>query len=132
MVNWKGLGRAMARLTATTYVHFHQATSHAYDPCMPIVVVGAILGGIALVRFSPGVQSLSGELAIAGSACYLAVLAIALPCPQTSGSTTRSRAGPCSARLKTGRPLVRVGFAFTFSALFFHFRDWPATFSLVL
>jgi uncharacterized membrane protein len=78
MVNWIGLGRAMSRLSASTYVEFHQATNHTFNPYMPIVVVGALLGGIVLAILSPGIHSLSGELAIAGSVCYVAVLAIAL------------------------------------------------------
>ena len=78
MVNWIGLGRAMSRLSASTYVEFHQATNRTFNPYMPIVVVGAILGGIVLAILSPGIHSLSGELAIAGSVCYVAVLAIAL------------------------------------------------------
>jgi uncharacterized membrane protein len=45
---------------------------------MPIVVVGAILGGIVLAILSQGSHSVSGRLAIAGSVCYVAVLAIAL------------------------------------------------------
>jgi uncharacterized membrane protein len=77
MVNWIGLGRAMSRLSEPTYVEFHQATNDTFDPYMPIVVVGALLGGIALAIVSPGFQSLSGALAIAGSFCYAAVLAIA-------------------------------------------------------
>ena len=67
MVNWIGLGRAMSRLSASTYVEFHQATNHTFDPYMPIVVVGALLGGIVLAILSPGIPSISGELAIAGS-----------------------------------------------------------------
>ena len=78
MVNWIGLGRAMSRLSASTYVEFHQATNRTFDPYMPIVVVGALLGGIVLAVPSQGIHSLSGELAIAGSVCYFAVLAIAL------------------------------------------------------
>lgn len=78
MVNWIGLGRAMPRLSVSTYVEFHQATNHTFDPYMPIVVVGALLGGIVLAILSPGIHSLSAELAIAGSVCYAAVLAIAL------------------------------------------------------
>ena len=78
MVNWIGLGRAMSRLSVSTYVEFHQATNHTFNPYMPIVVVGALLGGIVLVILSPGIHSLSGELAIAGSLCYVAVLAVAL------------------------------------------------------
>jgi hypothetical protein len=41
MVNWIGLGRAMSRLSVSTYVEFHQATNRTFDPYMPIVVVGA-------------------------------------------------------------------------------------------
>ena len=78
MVNWICLGSAMSRLSVSTYVEFHEATNHTFDPYMPIVVVGALLGGIVLAILSPGVHSLSGELAIAGSVCYVAVLAIAL------------------------------------------------------
>ncbi|MEZ2130864.1 MULTISPECIES: anthrone oxygenase family protein [unclassified Sinorhizobium] len=78
MVNWIGLGRAMTRLSASTYVEFHQATNHTFNPYMPIVVMGAVLSGIVLAILSPGVQSLSGELAIAGSVCYAAVIVIAL------------------------------------------------------
>jgi uncharacterized membrane protein len=45
---------------------------------MPIVVVGALLSGIVLAILPPGAHSPSGELAVAGSVCYVAVLAIAL------------------------------------------------------
>jgi hypothetical protein len=76
MVNWIGLGRAMSRLSSSTYVEFHQATNDTFDPYMPIVVVSAILGGIVLAILSQGIHSLSGELAIAGTICYVAVLAI--------------------------------------------------------
>ena len=68
----------MPRLSVSTYVEFHQATNRTFDPYMPIVVVGALLGGIVLAILSPGVHSLSGDLAIAGVVCYAAVLAIAL------------------------------------------------------
>jgi uncharacterized membrane protein len=78
MVNWIGLGRAMSRLSASTYVEFYQATNRTFNPYMPIVVMGAILGGIVLAILSPGIRSLSGELAIAGSVCYATVIAIAL------------------------------------------------------
>jgi uncharacterized membrane protein len=78
MVNWIGLGRAMSRLSASTYVEFHQATNHTFNPYMPIVVVGAILGGIVLAMLSPGIHSVAGELAIAGSVSYVSVVAIAL------------------------------------------------------
>jgi uncharacterized membrane protein len=78
MVNWVGLGRAMSRLSVSTYVEFHQATNHTFVPYMPIVVVGSILGGIVLAIVSQGMHSLSGELAIAGCLCYAAGLAISL------------------------------------------------------
>jgi len=78
MVNWIGLGRAMSRLSASTYVEFHQASNHTFQPYMPIVVVGALLGGIVLAMLSPGIHSLSGKLGIAGSVCYALVLAISL------------------------------------------------------
>ena len=64
LVNWIGLGRAMSRLSGSTYVEFHQATNHTFNPYMPIVVVGAILGGIVLAILSPGIDSLSGALAV--------------------------------------------------------------------
>jgi uncharacterized membrane protein len=79
MVNWIGLGRAMSRLSVSTYVEFHQATNRMFDPYMPIVVVGALLGGIVLAILSQGIHSRAGELAIAGSVCYVAVMAIGLP-----------------------------------------------------
>ena len=108
MVNWIGLGRAMSRLSVSTYVEFHQATNHTFDPYMPIVVVGALLGGIVLAIVSRGVHALSGELAIAGSVCYAAVLA--MPRPQTSGSINRWHAGQFRARPMTGRAFAPIGF----------------------
>ena len=78
MVNWIGLGRAMSRLSVSTYVEFHQATNHTFDPYMPIIVVGALSGGIVLAILSPGLHSLFGKLAVVGSFCYVAVLAISL------------------------------------------------------
>ena len=45
---------------------------------MPIVVFGAILGGVALAVVSPGVHSSSGQLAITGAVGYAAVIAISL------------------------------------------------------
>ena len=78
MVNWVGLSRAMSRLSVSTYVEFHQATNHTFEPYMPIVIMGALLGGVVLAIFSPGIHSLSGELAIAGSVCYVGVMAVSL------------------------------------------------------
>jgi hypothetical protein len=60
MVNWIGLGRAMSRLSASAYVEFHQHTNHTFDPYMPIVVVGALTGGVALAAMY-GVHSISGN-----------------------------------------------------------------------
>jgi uncharacterized membrane protein len=79
MVNWIGLGRAMSRLSVSTYVEFHQAINRTFEPYMPIVIVGAFLGGIVLEILSQGIHSLSGELALAGTLCYVAVLAVSLP-----------------------------------------------------
>ena len=79
MVNWVGLARAMARLSsASAYTEFHQATNRTFDPYMPIVVFGALFGGIALAVVSSGVNSASGQLAILGAVCYAVVLAISL------------------------------------------------------
>ena len=67
IVNWIGLARAMSRLSSgSAYVEFHQATNKTFDPYMPIVVVGALLGGIFLAIFSSGIRSVPGQLAIAG------------------------------------------------------------------
>ena len=79
MVNWVGLARAMARISsASAYTEFHQATNRTFDPYMPIVVFGALFGGIALAVVSSGVNSASGQLAILGAVCYAVVLAISL------------------------------------------------------
>jgi hypothetical protein len=78
MVNWIGLARAMARLSsASAYTEFHQATNQTFDPYMPIVVFGALFGGLALAMVS-GVNSAAGQLAILGAVCYAAVSAITL------------------------------------------------------
>ena len=78
MVNWVGLARAMARVSsASAYTEFHQATNRTFDPYMPIVVFGAFFGGIALAAVS-GVNSVAGQLAIIGAACYAVVIAITL------------------------------------------------------
>jgi hypothetical protein len=38
MVNWVGLGRAMSRVSGSTYVEFHQATNRRFDPMLvPLV-----------------------------------------------------------------------------------------------
>ena len=78
MVNWIGLGRAMSRLSVSTYVEFHQATNHTFDPYMPIVVGGAIVGGIGLAVAS-GIHTTSGQLSAFGAGCYAAVIAITVP-----------------------------------------------------
>jgi hypothetical protein len=80
MVNWVGLSRAMARLSsASAYTEFHQASTQTFDPYMPIVVWGALLGGVVLAALSPGLSSISSQLAVAGIFCYAAVIAISLP-----------------------------------------------------
>jgi hypothetical protein len=78
MVNWVGLARAMAQVSsASAYTEFHQATNRTFDPYMPIVVFGALFGGIALAVVS-GVNSATGQLAILGAICYAVVIAISL------------------------------------------------------
>ena len=78
MVNWIGLGRAMSRLSVSAYVEFHKHTNHTFQPYMPIVVVGALAGGIALTVMY-GIHSISGQLAAAGAVGYALVLIITLP-----------------------------------------------------
>ena len=79
MVNWIGLARAMARVSsASAYAEFHQATNRTFQPYMPIVVFGAIFGGVALAVVSSGANPAAGRLAIAGAACYAVVIAISL------------------------------------------------------
>jgi len=77
IVNWIGLGRAMSRLSASAYVEFHQHTNRTFDPYMPIVVFGAVAGGVALAVMY-GVRSIPGQLAAAGAVCYALVIIIAL------------------------------------------------------
>lgn len=79
MVSWIGLARAMAQISsAAAYTEFHQAANRTFDPYMPIIVVGAIAGGVALSVLFSGGHSASGWLAIAGTICYATVLAISL------------------------------------------------------
>ena len=78
IVNWIGLGRAMSRLSVSAYIEFHQHTNRTFDPYMPIVVVGALAGGLALAVMY-GVHSIPGQLAAAGAVCYAVVIIIGLP-----------------------------------------------------
>jgi hypothetical protein len=78
IVNWIGLGRAMARLSVSSCVEFHQHTNLTFDPYMPIVVIGALAGGVALVVIY-GVHSIPGQLAAAGAFCYALVIVIGVP-----------------------------------------------------
>jgi uncharacterized membrane protein len=78
LVNWIGLGRAMVRLSPSTYTEFHQATNRTFDPYMPIVVLGAILGGVVLAVLSPGIGSPSGQFALIGIFCYAAGLFVSV------------------------------------------------------
>ncbi|MBV8834087.1 MAG: DUF1772 domain-containing protein [Acidobacteriaceae bacterium] len=78
MVNWVGLARAMAPLSPSTYIEFHQSTNRTFDPYIPIVVIGAIAGGIALAVAS-GIHTASGQLSAFGVVCYVAVIAIGVP-----------------------------------------------------
>ena len=78
MVNWAGLARAMAELSPSTYVELHQSTNRTFQPYMPVVVVGAIVGGVVLAVAS-GIQTASGQLSAFGAAGYAAVIAISVP-----------------------------------------------------
>jgi uncharacterized membrane protein len=78
MVNWIGLGRAMSRLSGSAYVEFHQHTNRTFVPYMPIVVNGALAGGVALAAMY-GLNSIPGQLAAAGALCYALVIIITLP-----------------------------------------------------
>ena len=78
VVNWIGLGRAMSRLSVSAYVEFHQHTNRTFDPYMPIVVIGALAGGVALVVMY-GVHSISGQLAGTGAVYYGLVIIIGVP-----------------------------------------------------
>src|SRR5215469_10919242 len=77
VVNWIGLGRAMSRLSVSAYVEFHQHTNRTFNPYMPIVVIGALAGGVVLALID-GVHSISGQLAATGALCYALVIIIAL------------------------------------------------------
>jgi uncharacterized membrane protein len=78
LVNWIGLGRAMSRLSVSAYIECHQQTNRTFDPYMPIVVVGALAGGVALAVVY-GVHSIPGQLAAAGAVCYALVIIIGVP-----------------------------------------------------
>jgi uncharacterized membrane protein len=78
LVNWIGLARAMSRLSVSAYVEFHQHTNRTFDPYMPIVVIGALAGGVALVAIY-GIYSVPGRLAAAGAVFYALVIIIGVP-----------------------------------------------------
>ena len=78
IVNWIGLGRAMSRLSVSAYVEFHQHTNRTFDLYMPIVVIGALAGGVALAVMY-GVHSIPGQLAAAGAVCHALVIMIGVP-----------------------------------------------------
>jgi uncharacterized membrane protein len=78
MVNWVGLARAMAQLSPSTYVELHQTTNRTFQPYMPVVVVGAVVGGVVLAVAS-GIHTASGQLSAFGVVCYGAVIAISVP-----------------------------------------------------
>jgi uncharacterized membrane protein len=78
IVNWIGLGRAMSRLSVSAYVELRQHTNRTFDPYMPIVVIGALAGGVALAVIY-GVHSIPGQFAAAGALCYVLVIIIGVP-----------------------------------------------------
>ena len=78
IVNWIGLGRAMSRLSVSAYVEFHQHTNRTFDPYMPIVVIGALAGGVVFTVMY-GLHSIPGQLAAIGAVCYALVIIIGVP-----------------------------------------------------
>ena len=67
----------MSLLSVSAYVEFHQHTNRTFNPYMPIVVIGALAGGVALAVMY-GVHSIPGQLAAAGAVCYALGLIISL------------------------------------------------------
>src|SRR3974390_125140 len=78
IVNWIALGRAMSRLSVSAYVEFHQHTNRTFEPYIPIVVIGALAGGIALAVMY-GVHSISEQPAATGAVCYALVVIAGVP-----------------------------------------------------
>jgi hypothetical protein len=68
----------MSRLSVSAYVEFHQHTNRTFDPYMPIVVIGALAGGVALALMYC-VLSIPGQLSAVGAACYALVIIIGVP-----------------------------------------------------
>jgi hypothetical protein len=68
----------MSRLSVSAYVEFHQHTNRTFDPYMPVVIIGALAGGVALAVMY-GVHSIPGQLAAAGAVCYALVIIIGVP-----------------------------------------------------
>ena len=68
----------MSLLSVSAYVEFHQHTNRTFDPYMPMVVVGALAGGVALAVMY-GVHSIPGQLAAACAVCYAIVIIIGVP-----------------------------------------------------
>jgi Domain of unknown function (DUF1772) len=77
IVNWIGLGRDVPAFSSA-YVEFHQHTNRTFDPYMPIVVIGALAGGVAFAVIY-GLHSIPGQLAAAGAVCYALVIIIGAP-----------------------------------------------------
>jgi len=67
----------MSRLSVSAYVEFHQHTNRTFDPYMPIVVIGALAGGVTLAVMY-GVRSIPGQLAASGAVCYALGIIITL------------------------------------------------------
>lgn len=79
VVNWLGLARAMLLLTdAGAYTAFHQATNRTFDPYMPLIVMGAIIGNAASFGVATGEDPRQSFLAVVASVAYLLVLLLSL------------------------------------------------------
>jgi hypothetical protein len=103
--------------------------NHTFNPYLPIVVVGALLGGIVLPILPAGIHSLSSEFGIAGSVCYAAVLAIAL---STDVRINKQIAHWCVQRPPDDWRLISARWIrFHIVRTFFHYRNGRATFLLV-
>jgi uncharacterized membrane protein len=62
----------------SAHIEFHQHTNRTFDPYMPMVVMGALAGGVALAVMY-GVHSIPGQLAAAGAVCYALLILITVP-----------------------------------------------------
>src|SRR5271165_5142478 len=94
----------MSRLSVSAYIEFHQHTNSTFDPYMPVVVIGALAGGVVLA-VTYGVHSIPGQLAAAGAVCYALVIIIGVP---TRVRINKQIASPKCARAGFGSTLFEL------------------------